>query len=110
MIKPTTNAALALRPATSNFVACNSIRPAILSRAYATQNTQQTGLGATTIGPKRHKVTAFNDDGYVPWNQLSAGEKAARASQQTYNLGMILVGVVLTVCGARTSVDKVFEI
>lgn len=32
----------------------------------------------------------------MPWNELSTGEKAARASQQTYNLGMILVGVVLT--------------
>lgn len=97
MIKATTNAALALRPAASNSVASSSMRAGLLCRPYATQNTQQTGLGATTIGPKRRRVTAFNDDGYVPWNELSTGEKAARASQQTYNLGMILVGVVLTV-------------
>lgn len=97
MIKPTTTAALALRPAASNFVASNSLRPILLSRTYATQNTGPTGLGATTIGPKRRKVTAFNDDGYVRWNDLSTGEKAARATQQTYNLGMIIVGIVLTV-------------
>jgi mitochondrial import inner membrane translocase subunit TIM21 len=33
----------------------------------------------------------------VPWNQLSAGEKTARATQQTFNFGLVIVGIVLTV-------------
>ncbi|KAK0390970.1 hypothetical protein NLU13_0472 [Sarocladium strictum] len=63
------------------------------SRLYATQNS----LGAAPApGPRRRTVTAFNDDGFVPWNELSAGEKAARATQQSFNFGMIIAGVVLT--------------
>ena len=41
-------------------------------------------------------MTALNDDGRVPWGELSAGEKAARMTQQTFNFGMIILGVVLT--------------
>ena len=73
-----------------------ALRPTATSRrTYATQH----GLGAATTptGPRRKAVTPFNDDGQVPWSDLSAGEKAARATQQTFNLGLILVGVVLTV-------------
>lgn len=47
---------------------------------------------------KRRSVTPFNDDGHVPWTQLSAGEKAGRAVQQTFNFGLVILGVVLTVC------------
>jgi import inner membrane translocase subunit TIM21 len=42
-------------------------------------------------------VTPFNDDGHVPWTELSAGEKTARAAQQTFNFGLVILGVVLTV-------------
>ncbi|KAK8051292.1 import inner membrane translocase subunit tim-21 [Apiospora rasikravindrae] len=65
-------------------------------RSYATQH----GLGTTTTttGPRRKTVTPFNDDGRVPWHQLSAGEKTARATQQSFNLGLMFVGFVLT-CG-----------
>lgn len=66
----------------------------LYARTYATQ----TGLGATgTPKPKRRNVTPFNDTGSVPWRELSGTEKAARATQQSYNFGMILVGLVLTV-------------
>lgn len=41
-------------------------------------------------------MTPFNDNGYVPWNELSAGEKASRATQQTFNFGLVIVGLVLT--------------
>ena len=41
-------------------------------------------------------MTAFNDDGRVAWGDLSAGEKAARTTQQTFNFGMIILGTVLT--------------
>lgn len=92
MMKPTT-ALLAMRPGAS-IVAPPSLRSFFLARAYATQH----GLGTTAApGPKRRGVTPFNDDGYVPWNELSAGEKAARATQQSFNFGMIIVGLVLTV-------------
>ncbi|KAK2001825.1 TIM21-domain-containing protein [Colletotrichum falcatum] len=65
----------------------------LLQRSYATQ----TGLGRTpTPGSKRKTVTPFNDNGSVPWSQLSIGEKAARATQQSFNFGLILAGLALT--------------
>ncbi|EAQ87292.1 hypothetical protein CHGG_03911 [Chaetomium globosum CBS 148.51] len=46
--------------------------------------------------PRRRAVTPFNDNGNVPWAELSVGEKTGRAAQQTFNFGMVVVGVVLT--------------
>lgn len=72
------------------------IRPLLAARLYATQ----TGLGSsspTPQQPRRKSVTITNDDGRVPWGQLSTGEKAARTTQQTFNFGMIIIGAVLTV-------------
>ncbi|ORY65346.1 TIM21-domain-containing protein [Pseudomassariella vexata] len=70
--------------------------PTILQRrCYAAQH----GLGTTTIpssGPRRKTVTPFNDDGRVPWHELSAGEKTARATQQSFNFGLIIAGFALT--------------
>ncbi|UNI21631.1 mitochondrial import inner membrane translocase subunit tim21 [Purpureocillium takamizusanense] len=92
MMKPTTTSLLALRPRACA-AAPPSLRSAFLTRSYATQQ----GLGTTANpGPRRRSVTPFNDDGYVPWSELSAAEKTARATQQSFNFGMILVGVVLT--------------
>ncbi|KAK5660468.1 hypothetical protein OQA88_13015 [Cercophora sp. LCS_1] len=59
--------------------------PLIAQRSYASQQ-QQT----------RRAVTPLNDDGRVPWTDLSAGEKTGRAVQQTFNFGMVIVGMVLT--------------
>lgn len=39
----------------------------------------------------------MNDDGRVAWGQLSPMEKAARTTQQSFNLGLIVVGAVMTV-------------
>lgn len=66
-----------------------------LTRCYASSN----GLG-TTAAPtqKRRSVTPFNDTGSVPWSELSSAEKAARATQQSFNFGLIMAGLVLTVC------------
>jgi hypothetical protein len=58
--------------------------PSSSARLYATQQ------------PSRRSVTPFNDDGRVPWTDLSAREKTGRAAQQTFNFGMVIVGVVLT--------------
>jgi hypothetical protein len=43
-------------------------------------------------------VTAFNDDGRVAWGDLTAREKAARTTQQTFNFSFIVLGAALTVC------------
>lgn len=60
-------------------------------RPYATHHHQ------SAAESRRRAVTPFNDDGRVPWTELSAGEKTARAAQQTFNFGMVILGVVLTV-------------
>jgi hypothetical protein len=70
-------------------------RPVVAHRSYATQN----NLGTTSQSAysRRKPVTPFNDDGQVPWHELSAGEKTARATQQTFNFGLIIAGIVMTV-------------
>ncbi|KAI1853229.1 hypothetical protein JX266_001935 [Neoarthrinium moseri] len=83
---------LLVRPTTLNAPA-PQLRPFLARRSYATQH----GLGTTTTSTTRRRtVTPFNDDGQVPWHQLSAGEKTARATQQSFNFGLIVTGVVLT--------------
>jgi mitochondrial import inner membrane translocase subunit TIM21 len=73
----------------------SSLRPLVAARWYATP----TGLGTTNAPPtrKRKAVTMLNDDGRVAWEDLSAREKAARTTQQTFNFGMIILGTLLTV-------------
>jgi import inner membrane translocase subunit TIM21 len=92
-MKPT-NTLLATRPS-----ALLGVPPTLRSLVHPRFYSIQSNLNAGS-GPKRRSraVTPFNDDGFVPWNELSAGEKAARATQQSFNFGMILVGIVLTVC------------
>ncbi|KAI2782448.1 mitochondrial import inner membrane translocase subunit TIM21 [Daldinia loculata] len=68
------------------------LQPSIACRTYATHHSQGTNSAAS----KRRAVTPFNDSGFVPWNELSAGEKASRATQQTFNFGLVVVGLVLT--------------
>ncbi|KAH9845107.1 mitochondrial import inner membrane translocase subunit tim21-like, partial [Teratosphaeria destructans] len=51
---------------------------------------------------RRRSVTVANDDGHIPWRQLSLAEKAARTTQQSFHLGVILLGLGLT--GAVASV------
>lgn len=93
MMNISTRALATCTPAATTFLSpAFSLRPLLLQRRYASQ----TGLGTTSQGPKRKTVTPFNDDGHVPWSELSGTEKAARATQQTFNLGLILVGTVLT--------------
>ncbi|KAI9054499.1 hypothetical protein LZ554_001657 [Drepanopeziza brunnea f. sp. 'monogermtubi'] len=71
-----------------------NVRTILAARLYATQ----IGLGTSNAAPKarRKAITPFNDDGRVAWGDLSAGEKAARTTQQTFNFGFILLGAVLT--------------
>ncbi|KAI1336284.1 import inner membrane translocase subunit tim-21, mitochondrial [Xylariaceae sp. FL0016] len=68
------------------------LRPFLAHRSYATHH----NTGGNPSTSKRRAVTPFNDDGYVPWTELSAAEKASRATQQSFNFGMVIVGLVLT--------------
>jgi len=63
-----------------------------MAREYATQNSTGTNRGST-----RKQITVASDDGRVRWGELSAREKAARTTQQTFNFVTVLVGLVMTV-------------
>ena len=63
-----------------------------VSRQYATSDS----IGGHKTS-SRKQVTVRNDDGRVQWNDLTTVEKAARTTQQTFNFGVILVGVFGTV-------------
>jgi import inner membrane translocase subunit TIM21 len=41
-------------------------------------------------------VTVVNDTGQIPWKNLTTGEKVARTTQQSFNVGIVLVGILLT--------------
>lgn len=41
-------------------------------------------------------MTVLSDDGRVRWADLSGGEKVARATQQSVNFTVVLVGAILT--------------
>lgn len=70
-------------------------RRTIASRTFATQ--VSVGPGRSGDQPRRRAVTPFNDDGRVPWSQLSPAEKAARTAQQSFNFVFIAGGAVLTI-------------
>ncbi|KAI0386025.1 import inner membrane translocase subunit tim-21, mitochondrial [Hypomontagnella monticulosa] len=82
---------LVLRPSSASAIVPR-LQPIVARHNFATQH----GLRNNSATSKRKAVTPFNDDGYVPWSELSAGEKASRATQQTFNFGMVVVGLVLT--------------
>lgn len=74
-------------------------------RRYATQNS----LGPSTSAPRK-QVTVTSDDGRVRWGELSRKEKTARATQQSANFAVIVVGAVMTVSsrGASMLIAGVF--
>ncbi|KAM5461887.1 mitochondrial import inner membrane translocase subunit tim21 [Microsporum ferrugineum] len=78
----------------------NSGRPVSLSLTqynhYATQSSLNSSKSAQ---PTRKSITVTSDDGTIKWGQLSRGEKAARATQQSVNFLVILAGAVMTVSG-----------
>ncbi|KAI9857084.1 MAG: mitochondrial import inner membrane translocase subunit tim21 [Vezdaea acicularis] len=63
--------------------------PALQHLRYATQS--RTG---TITPPSRRAVTVSNDDGRIKWGELSVREKAARTTQQSFNLLLILGGAI----------------
>ena len=62
------------------------------TRSYATSNNAG-GVKASS----RRQVTVRNDDGRIQWSDLTVGEKAARTTQQTFNFGVIILGLGMTV-------------
>ncbi|CAG8971269.1 hypothetical protein HYALB_00001435 [Hymenoscyphus albidus] len=84
-----------------------ALRPIIAARLYATQT--RLGTSNSVPQPRRKAVTAFNDDGRVAWGNLFPMEKAARTTQQTFNLGVILVGAVLTAGVSYVIYTEVFS-
>ncbi|KAL8712384.1 MAG: hypothetical protein Q9225_006944 [Loekoesia sp. 1 TL-2023] len=75
------------------------------TRSYATHET----LGRSPVS-SRKQVTVVNDDGRVNWKDLSVKEKAARTTQQTFNLGIILTGLIMTGGCAYFLYKEVFSI
>lgn len=62
------------------------------ARKYATANSSS-GRGS---GPLRKEVTVLGDDGRVRWSDLTRKEKAARTTQQSFNLFVVVAGALLT--------------
>ncbi|WPG98791.1 mitochondrial import inner membrane translocase subunit tim21 [Acrodontium crateriforme] len=89
-------------PVASMFVFRAGSRPAAVARPFVHHTVRQlnssTALKEATSSSssRRRSVTVVNDTGAVPWKQLSLGEKAARTTQQTFNVGLVLVGLGLT--------------
>ena len=97
--------------ANSMFVFRSGARP-----ATAAANTSQlcrlastSSLANGTPAPRRRAVTIANDTGRVPWNQLSIGEKAARTTQQSFNVGLVLLGLGATGAVATVLYLEVFS-
>ncbi|PGH18696.1 hypothetical protein AJ80_04349 [Polytolypa hystricis UAMH7299] len=89
-----TRPSLRLPSGTHTAVAQTVRQSAGLTRYYATQSS----LGRTSAlnNKPRKKITVTTDDGRLRWGELSRGEKAARATQQSVNFLVIIVGAVMT--------------
>lgn len=59
---------------------------------YATHS----GLSSTGSGPTRKQISVMTDDGRYRWGELSGKEKVARATQQSFNFLIVVIGVVMT--------------
>ncbi|KAF4587375.1 import inner membrane translocase subunit tim-21 [Ophiocordyceps camponoti-floridani] len=78
---------------TTRLGACSTSFSGLASRTYSSQ----TGLGAAAAPKQRRQsITPFNDNGSVPWRELSVTEKMARTTQQGFNGGLVAIGLVLT--------------
>lgn len=61
-----------------------------------TRHATSSSLPNDATSRRRRAVTVVNDTGAVPWKDLSLGEKAARTTQQSFNFGLVLLGIGLT--------------
>lgn len=78
-----------------NAVRLTASKVAPSCRRYATHSSLG---GASKSSSTRRQVTVANDDGHVRWGDLTAGEKVARSTQQSFNFLVVIVGILATVC------------
>lgn len=100
----------AARLASPLFVFRAGLRPAVASAPPL--NARLATSSALPKDPpvsKRRAVTVINDTGRVPWENLSIGEKAARTTQQTFNVGLVVVGLAATIGVAAVLYLEVFS-
>ena len=90
-------------PSSSIFLANHIAR----LRNYATQTS--IGTIRPSEQPRRRAVTPFNDDGRVPWGQLSPAEKVARTAQQSFNFTLIACGFAAAVVVVTLLYTDVFS-
>ena len=75
----------------------SQIPPVALACIKIQQNrTATTSSLNNSTATRRKAVTVVNDTGRVPWQNLTRGEKVARTTQQSFNFGLVLLGIVLT--------------
>ncbi|MCJ1292136.1 mitochondrial import inner membrane translocase subunit tim21 [Xylographa carneopallida] len=67
----------------------------LCSPSYVCTYVTQSSLGRAPVA-SRKQVTVANDDGRVNWKDLTTREKAARTTQKTFHLGVVLTGLVMT--------------
>ena len=79
---------------TSSVIVFRTAAPPGLSACTRLQHARSAATDASAS--RRRAVTVVNDTGRVPWQQLSMGEKAARTTQQTFNVGLVLLGIAAT--------------
>ncbi|KAH6611892.1 TIM21-domain-containing protein [Boeremia exigua] len=93
-------AALLLRPAMRPALLLPRIQPSAarraLSASHQTRATEPTYPGTPIPQPARRSITLTGDSGQVPWTALSPGEKVVRTTQQSFNLIVVVIGVVAT--------------
>lgn len=79
--------------------------------SYRTATTTSTSSipNASSSVPPRRAVTIASDTGRVPWSELSVREKAARTTQQSINLGVLIVAIGLTGGVAYVLYTEVFS-
>ncbi|KAF2125168.1 TIM21-domain-containing protein [Dothidotthia symphoricarpi CBS 119687] len=53
-------------------------------------------LNTPSAPPPRKSITLTGDTGQVRWSELSPGEKAVRTTQQSFNMVVVVVGIVAT--------------
>lgn len=72
------------------------VRPAIVTVQQQSRAASTSAPPKDSAIPRRRAVTVVNDTGRVPWTNLSPAEKLARTTQQSFNFGIVALGVVLT--------------
>lgn len=66
------------------------------ARACTQFRTATSSSTTSASGPTRRQVTVTTDTGRIPWSELSWRERGARTTQQSANLLVVIIGVVMT--------------